>query len=166
MDTTLVRPSSTPTIEVPEGPKDNTNVSGHDSEAPIEVYEEGGHDIVLEALGIEGSAREMPSEDQANAKEVKQYVLDIINKSGDSPTMGAFKRTLNDIKTDMGLSEDSDPTTVLDRIGSVIKAWKQLSFIRDTHQKRSIFMKMAKANSSSEINKIVMDAMEAYHVWK
>lgn len=156
-----------PTQSMPEIKNDSAGVPGiSTNDEPIEVVEERGGNPVLESLGIEGDTKSMPASDVENLKEVKQYVLDIIKKSGDSPTMGAFNRTLNEIKTEMGLDEFSDPSTILDRIGGVIKAWKSLSFVSDIHQKRSIFMKLSKAQSSSEVNRIVLSEMERAHVWK
>lgn len=163
---TLLRTPATPTIPIPEGPKDNTNTSGHDDTAPIEIFEESGHDIVLESLGIEDNPNALPEADKENAKEVKQYILDIIKKSGDSPTMGVFQRTLNDIKADMGLSENAEPSVILDRIGGVLKAWKSLTFIKDSHQKKSILSRLMRANDSKDMNRIVFDEMQRFSVWR
>lgn len=166
---TLLRPVSTNTIttaNLPEESKDNTNISGYDPEAPIDIAETGGRDILLESLGIDENPKAMPEADRNNAKEVKQYILDIINKSGDSPTMGAFQRTLNDIKADMGLCIDADPSTILDRIGGVLKAWKSLVFIKDAHQKKSILYKLMRAPDSKEMNRIVFEKMNEMKIWQ
>ncbi len=132
---------------------------------PIEIRDEKS-DALLDALDIDGNLDEMPEEDVENHKEVKQYILDIIKKSGDSPTMGAFRRTLNDIKADMGLSEDADPSTILDRIGGVVKSWKSLSFIKSPSEKKSILSKLMRASDSKEMNRIVFESMEARGVWR
>lgn len=134
------------------------------TELDIAPIDEGG-DALLNALDIDGSLDEMPEEDVENHKEVKQYVLDIIKKSGDSPTMGAFKRTLNDIKADMGLSEDADPSTILDRIGGVVRSWKSLSFMNPS-QKKSILSKLMRAADSKEMNRIVLGAMNEVEIWR
>lgn len=166
---TLLRPA-TSTIPTPsssdDGVKDDTGVSTHDPEAPIDLFEDGGNDIVLSSLGIQEDVKSLPEADQSNLKEVKQYVLDIIKKSGDSPTMGAFQRTLNDIKADMGLSYDADPSTILDRIGGVLKAWKSLVFIKDKHQKKSVLYKLMRAQDSKEMNRIVFETMDGMKLWQ
>lgn len=168
-DTTLVRSSDGVTnkvhISTPEHEKFITGVNGIDIE-PIEIREEGGKDALLDSLDIDDSLENMPEADQENHKEVKQYILDVIKKSGDQPTMGAFKRTLNDIKADMGLSEDADPSTILDRIGGVVKSWKALAFVKNPSEKRSILAKLMRATDSKEMNRIVFDSMEASHVWR
>lgn len=164
-DTALVRGGSEPRVhtDTPQVEGEAKQYDGLDIE-PIEIRDEKS-DALLDALDIDGVLEEMPSEDQENHKEVKQYILDIIKKSGDSPTMGAFKRTLNDIKADMGLSEDADPSTILDRIGGVVKAWKELSFIKNPSEKRSILSKLMRATDSKEMNKIVFSEMTRREVW-
>lgn len=166
MDTTLVRGGSEPKVHVstPQVEGEAKAYDGLDIE-PIEIRDEKS-DALLDALDIEGTLEEMPSEDVENHKEVKQYILDIIKKSGDSPTMGAFKRTLNDIKADMGIPEGADPSTILDRIGGVVKAWKSLSFIGSPSEKKSILSKLMRANDSKEMNKIVLESMESRMVWR
>jgi len=170
MDTivaTYTPPTPQPHVDIPEVKNDSAGVpSLSESEEPIEVFEKKGFNPVLEALNIQESPSALPHDGQQNLLEIQQYIEDLINKKGDSPTMGVFKKTLNEIKTDMGLDDDSDPATVLDRIGGVIKALKSLTFVKDPHQKRSIFMKLAKAQTSSEMNRIVFDQMESYAVWK
>ena len=138
---------------------------GSDIILDIEPIDEN-KDSLLDALDIDDSLDNLSEEDRENHKEVKQYVLDIIKKSGDSPTMGAFKRTLNDIKADMGLSEDSDPSTILDRIGGVVRSWKSLSFIKNPLEKKSILSKLMRASDSKEMNRIVFDSMEARSIWR
>lgn len=165
-DTALVRGGSEPKVHIstPQVEGEAKQYDGLDIE-PIEIRDEKS-DALLDALDIDGVLDEMPSEDQENHKEVKQYILDIIKKSGDSPTMGAFKRTLNDIKADMGLSEDADPSTILDRIGGVVRSWKSLSFIKNPSEKKSILSKLMRASDSKEMNRIVFDSMEARSIWR
>lgn len=158
-----------PTLEttLPEPEKNNVGAESNEADIePIELREERGSDILLEALDITEPIENLPEEDRENLKETKQYILDIIKKRGDSPTMGAFRQTLNEIKAEFGLSEGSDPSTILDRIGGVVKAWKNLSFVTSPQEKRRMFMKLAKAENSREMNKIVFDEMERYSVWQ
>jgi hypothetical protein len=153
-------------IKLPD-PEPNTqgaDVSAEDLE-PIEEREGRTGDMLLEAMGIEEEVDALPQEDRDNLKEVKQYILDVIKKSGISPTMGAFKETLNDIKAEFGLHHDAEPSVILDRIGGVVKAWKGLSFVKDPKEKRSLFMKLARQESSKDMNKLVLDEMERHQVW-
>lgn len=163
-DTALNRGSSQDTSIFSDTPRESQD-HGSDLQLDIAPIDEGG-DTLLNALDIEGSLDEMPEADLENHKEVKQYILDIIKKSGDSPTMGAFKRTLNDIKADMGLSEDADPSTILDRIGGVVKSWKELSFIKSPSEKRSILSKLMRAGDSKEMNRLVYQEMTRRQVWQ
>lgn len=169
MDTQLVRSSDGVTnkvhVSTPEHEKFITGVNGIDIE-PIEIREEGGKDALLDSLDIDDSLDNLPEEDRENHKEVKQYILDVIKKSGDQPTMGAFKRTLNDIKADMGLSEDADPSTILDRIGGVVRSWKSLSFMHNPSQKKSVLSKLMRATDSKEMNRIVLESMNEAQIWR
>lgn len=140
-------------------------VSLPDSE-PLEIREERGGDIVLESLGIDDSISNLPQEDRENVSEVKSYIKEIIKSKGMSDTVGNFKKTLDTVKSEMGLDPEADPQTVLDRIGGVVKAWKELSFISNPKEKRSFFMKLARMESSSEMNRLVYQEMEKRKVWQ
>ena len=133
---------------------------------PLELREDRGGDIVLEALGIEEDVAALPEEDQDNMKEVKKYVKDIMKAKGIESTFGNFKQTLDSLKYEMGLADNADPQVVLDRIGGVVRAWKQLSFISNPAEKRSLFMRLAKQPSSKDMNRIIFDEMEARSVWQ
>lgn len=164
-DTTLNRGGSVGEYGVFSDTSREVQDHGAYTELDIAPIDENG-DTLLDALDIEGSLDEMSEDDKENHKEVKQYILDIIKKSGDSPTMGAFKRTLNDIKADMGLSDDATPQSILDRIGGVVKSWKELSFIKNPSEKRSILAKLMRATDSKEMNRIVFDTMESRSIWR
>ena len=164
-DTTLNRGGSVGEYGVFSNVAREAQDHGAYMELDIAPIDENG-DTLLDALDIEGSLDEMSEDDKENHKEVKQYILDIIKKSGDSPTMGAFKRTLNDIKADMGLSDDATPQSILDRIGGVVRSWKSLSFIKNPLEKKSILSKLMRASDSKEMNRIVFDSMEARSIWR
>lgn len=163
---TFTPPAPEADVKLPD-PEPNTqgaDVPAEDLE-PIEEREGRKGDMLLEAMGIEEDVESLPQEDQSNLKEVKQYILDVIKKSGISPTMGAFKETLNDIKAEFGLHHDAEPSVILDRIGGVVKAWKGLSFVKDPKEKRRLFMKLAQQPTSKDMNKLVLDEMERHEVW-
>lgn len=157
--------SPTTTLPDPEPNTTGAEVQIHDIE-PLEIREERSGDIVLEALGIEEDTESLPELDQENLGEVKRYIKDIMKNKGIEQTFGNFKQTLDSIKYEMGLPDNADPQTVLDRIGGVVKAWKQLSFITSPAEKRSLFMKLAKQPSSKDMNRMIFDEMERRSVWQ
>jgi hypothetical protein len=108
----------------------------------------------------------LPEEDKQNIQEVKDYVLGIVKAKGLSPTVTNFKKTLEGIKGDMGLDTEAEPSIVLDRVAGVVKAWKNLSFIKDPGEKRKIFFKLANLKSSVDMNKEVYKLMNDYEVWR
>lgn len=160
-------PPEAPTTTLPDPEPNTTGAQAdvHDIE-PLEMREERSGDIVLEALGIEESTDALPDMDQENLGEVKRYVKDIMKNKGIEQTFGNFKQTLDSIKYEMGLSDNADPQVVLDRIGGVVKAWKQLSFISNPQEKRALFMKLAKQQSSKDMNRMIFDEMESRSVWQ
>ncbi len=129
-----------PRVDVPE-PEPNREhvVSGEDDREPVELRETGGRSVVLDALNINDNTNNLPEADKANLQEVKDYVLKIVESKGLSPTVSAFKKTLNGLKSEMGLDEEAEPSIVLDRISGVVRAWRNLSFVKDPEEKRKIF---------------------------
>lgn len=146
--------------------KENHQGAEYDLTSHEPVEGEQAQESVLEALGIDDMVQNLPDESKSNLTEVSQYVLDLLGKKGTTATRGTVQSTLDSLKEEMGLGEDSDPETVLDRIGGVLKAWKNLTFISDPKEKRSLFMKLARQPSSKEMNRLVFKEMEAYQVWQ
>lgn len=164
MSDPVFRTASEPTIPTPEPEREPNKIGAEESladKAPIE----DGEQAVLVALGIDDTVRSMPDADQTNLSEVNAYIKAILEGRGVAPTQTAYTRTLEDLKYDMGLDTDAEPSMVLDRIGGVVKAWRNLSFISDPREKRRIFSKLSRAQSSSEMNKVVLQAMEEHEVW-
>jgi hypothetical protein len=158
---------SEPTPSLPE-PEPNkygaeTNI---ESLEPLEMREKRHGDVLLESLGIDDTLNTLPTEDQDNAAEIKTYVKNIMEAKGLTQTVGSFKKTLDSIKQEMGLDEDADPQVILDRIGGVLKAWKNLTFISNPQEKRSLFMKLARQPSSEAMNKLVFEEMERRKIWR
>lgn len=127
---------------------------------------ENGQQAILEALGVDDAIRNMSSDDQDNLGEVKQYVYDILERKGLSPTVGSIKKALSELKTEMGFDEEVEPSVILDRIGGIVKAWRNLSFMKDPQMKRALFMKLAKLDSSKAMDEEVYQAMEKGHIWR
>lgn len=156
-----------PTPDLPEPEINNEHVtSGESDREPIEIREEGGGSVVLDALNISDKLQVLPEEDKVKVSEVKQYVLKIMETKGLGATVSAFKKTLDGIKSEMDLDAEAEPSIVLDRIAGVVRAWKNLSFIEDTAEKKRIFMRLAKLPSSKEMNKEVYRLMNDYRVWR
>ena len=171
MSETVFRTSSPPPViaqPTVEPPKNDRGAAYSESDLePVEMREQSsGVDVVLEALGIDDSISNMPEEDKSNAQDVKKYVTDIMKSKGLLNNFANFQKTLGELKGEMGLDEGADPIHVLDRIGGVVKAWKNLSFIKSGQEKRSIFMKLARQPDSSSMNKLVFEEMEKRSVWQ
>lgn len=158
-----------PKVEIPE-PEievDKSHVGeGETDQEPIEMREEGGGSVVLDALNITDKLQVLPEQDKQNVSEVKEYVMKVMKSKGLGATVGHFKKTLGDIKTEMGLDQEAEPSIVLDRISGVVKAWKNLSFISDAAEKRRIFMRLSKMSSSSDMNREVYKLMNEYEIWR
>jgi hypothetical protein len=158
---------STPQVKLPEPEINKTEVqSGISDREPVELREQSGHSVVLDALNINEDPNSLPEEDKGNLKEVKDYVLGIVKSKGLSPTVSAFKKTLDGIKGEMGLDKEADPSVVLDRVAGVVKAWRNLAFIKDAEEKQKIFIKLASLKSAKEMNQEVYKIMENYEVWQ
>ena len=154
---------SQPKVKLPD-PKLN-EVGAEENIGDLEPIE-NGQQAVLEALGIDDAIHHMPVSDQDNLGEVKQYVYDILERKGLSPTVGSIKKALTELKEEMGFDQEVEPSVILDRIGGIVKAWRNLSFIKDPQKKRSLFMKLAKLKSSKEMDEFVFRESEVSHVWR
>ena len=159
--------STTPQVvqvkpDIPD-PKPN-EVGAEENIGDLEPVE-NGQQAVLEALGIDDDINHLPADDKDNLGEVKQYVYDILERKGLAPTVGSIKKALTELKIEMGFDEEAEPSIILDRIGGIVKAWRNLSFIKDPKQKRSLFMKLAKMESSKEMDNVVYKTMEANKIW-
>jgi hypothetical protein len=157
-----VKPAPT-SIEPPFEPAKDS-VSHHYEEEPIESRQVGT--TVLKAIGIEDTVDSMPAEDRENLSEVGQYVSKIIERRGLEPVSSSYTSVLNDLKREMGLDDNAEPSIILDRIGGIVKAWRDLSFIPDPKEKRAFFMKLARCPDSKSMNRLVLEQMENYKVWR
>lgn len=156
-----------PKVDLPEPKLNDQQVeSGESDNEPVELRETGGRSVVLDALNIHENVNSLPEEDKADLGEVKAYVLEIVKAKGLSPTVSAFTKTLHGLKEEMGLDKEADPSIVIGRIAGVVKAWRNLSFIKDATEKRRIFFKLASMKSSVEMNREVYKLMNDYQVWQ
>jgi hypothetical protein len=154
---------SQPKSNLPE-PKLN-EVGAKEDVSALEPVEDG-QQAILEAMGIDDEVRNMPKADQDNLGEVKQYIYNILDGKGLSPTVGSIKKALTILKEEMGFDEEAEPSVILDRIGGIVKAWRNLSFIKDPKERKSLFMKMAKMESAREMDQFVYEKMEEVKIWR
>ena len=119
-----------------------------------------------DVLGIENRIDELPSDAQSNVNEIKEYLKSSADAKGIPPSKEAFAKILGVLKEDMGLDPLSSPEMVIDRIGGVIKAWKELAFVKDPKEKRSLFMRIARMPSAKAMNEFVFREMEHRRVWQ
>jgi hypothetical protein len=160
-------PVEQPKVAIPDPEPNKTEVgSGEDDREPVELRDTGGRSVVLDALNITEEINSLPEADKENIKEVKDYVLGIVKSKGLTPTVSAFKKTLDGLKGEMGLDKEADPAVVLDRISGVVKAWRNLSFIKDPEEKSKVLFKLATLKTSKEMNQAVYKIMNDYEVWQ
>lgn len=132
-------------------------------EEPVEAAK--APETVLSLLGVD-DATGMPEEDSANLKEVTDYILDMVDKRGATPTQSSMKRALDSIKEELDLDPEAEPGAILNRVGGLVKAWKGLTFIREPSERRRLFMKLARLPDSKSIDNAVMEEMEKRRVWQ
>jgi len=164
MTDTIVKSISTeqPAQPLPVEGGDNTvgNYEGLSSE-PIEK----GDGTLVKLLDAGIDLNSLPEAEKGNISEIEGYIHDLLAKKGVTPTEKSLSKELVNLKNDMGLDPDASPEMVMDRIGGVVKAWKGLSFVKDSGEKKQIFFKLANATSSKAMNEIVFKAMENHNVW-
>lgn len=167
MSDTVFRSSTPPTVSQPKSDLPEPKLNNRGAQSDVESIRpvEDKSQAVLSAMGINDNLDVMPEGERDNLNEVAEYISDIANKRGLSQTQKSYDKVLSELKEEMGLDDDAEPSMILDRIGGVVKAWKNLSFISDPKQKRSIFMKLAKMDSSKDMNKAVLQEMEKNEVW-
>jgi hypothetical protein len=129
---------------------------------PIEDYE----NAILRSMNIDDDTENLTEEDKSYLKDVSQYILGIVKERGIAVTQRAFDRVLRDVRIEMGIDPEAEPSSVLNRIGGMVSAWRDISFIKDPKERRSLFMKLAKMSSSNEMNKLVLQEMDRRKVYK
>ncbi len=161
---TIVKSISTeaPATPLPVDPGDDS-VGNYDQ--PDNTPRDRGDGIVMELLEGGSNMDNLPQEVKENIGEIENYIYDSLDKRGVAPTTSNIKGELTRLKQDMGLDPQATPEAVIDRIGGVVKAWKSLSFVKDSSEKKQIFFKLANAPTSKAMNEIVFKAMENHQVW-
>lgn len=121
--------------------------------------------LVLESLGISDELKNLPQESKENLTLIEDFVGELMRAKQLKETGEAFRDTFRGIMEDMDIDPHTEPSVVLDRIGGVIKGWKNLSFISDPKEKRSLFMKLGRMQSSKEMNKFIFNEMNRRKVY-
>lgn len=119
---------------------------------------------ILDVLGINGNARDLPSDEMSNLQEIASYLEESITKSGKVPSIKTMGSKLDEIREQLDMDDDTEASVILDRVGGVVKAWKGLGFMTDPSQKRSLFMRLARCKDSKEMHRLVYHEMDK-HTW-
>ena len=121
--------------------------------------------LVLESLGISDELKNLPEESKENLSLIEDFVSELMRSKQLKETGEAFRDTFKGLMEDMDIDPHTEPSAVLDRIGGVIRGWKNLSFISDPKEKRSLFMKLGRMQSSKEMNRFIFQEMNRREVY-
>lgn len=136
------------------------------SEDTLEYVEPGkSSETILKAMEIGDTASILPDEVKESLGEVEQLIDEMVSSRKLKPTTESYKKVLDEVKEQMEIEPEMEPYEALERIAGVVKSWRKLSFIGDPKEKRRIFMKLAKAGSAGEMNRMLFDEMEKHEVW-
>jgi len=165
MDNIVFRTSNnetaTETRDVERQPESQNTGASEDISEPIKDIPVA----VLESFELNDDPKMLGSEETENLTEIGTYINQLLKKKDVLPTKETYKETLDNLREEMGIDKQTDPQMAIDRISGVIKAWRDLSFIKDPHEKRSLFMKLARCSDSKAMNKTVFEIMEDKQIW-
>lgn len=130
-----------------------------------ELVSDNSSDL-LDILGVQDDLRNLDSASKNNLDTIDSYIKGIMEKRGLEPTKSSLNKVLGEVKEEMGLDSEVSADMAIERIGNVLKAYRDLAFIKDPKEKRSIFMKLARLETAKDINKAVYETMDQYKVWQ
>lgn len=160
MDTIFRQAPSEPAeTKLYEREPENKN-TGADQGMPEPVDTHSMPQVVLDVLGIDGNVKDLPSEELGKLQDISSYLQDSLSKDGKTPSIKTLGTKLDQIREELDMDEDTETSVVLDRIGGVVKAWKNVGFMKDPAQKRSLFMKLARCKDSKEMHRLVFSEMD------
>lgn len=139
--------------------------TGESTSLPIEPVKDP-EQAVLKVLGVADDPKVMPADDREKLSEASRYVQDVLKTRGVTPSEQSFREVIDELRLEMGLDSNAEPSMVLDRIGGVAKAWKEISFISDPREKKALFMKLAQQPDSKAMNKLVLEEMNKHEIWR
>lgn len=158
-----------PSQSTNDGPSFEEGPLNHGAGTNLEiepVTNESMPQIVLDVLGISENLMDLPSDMSENAKEISDYLSEQLKTQGKTPNVLTIGKKLDEIKEELEMDDDTDLSVVMDRIGGVVKAWKNLGFMKDASQKRTMFMKLARCKDSREMHKLVFKNYEQSGAWQ
>jgi len=120
---------------------------------------------ILDSLGVEYGLETLTEGDKENFHEVKNYLFNYMAKKGLPKTSGGVKKALQVAKKDFGLDEEADSQSVIERIGSVAKSYRSLSFIKGLEERKEVLTKLLLSKSTEEMDRIIFELMEKEKVW-
>jgi len=168
MTETIFRTPEVQTAPEPvlEGLEPEPNIYGIDADLgdsePVENYEEA----TLKSIGVDDEISNLSDEDKSFLLDSSQYIIGLVKEKGLPITQRSFDRVLNDIRIELGIDMEAEPSRVLNRIGGMVSAWRDISFIKDPKERRSLFMKLSRLQSSDEMNRLVFEEMEKRKVYR
>jgi hypothetical protein len=121
--------------------------------------------VILAGLGIDSDINDMPEGDVDNLKDVSKYIKSIVDRKGLTPTKTVYQKVMKETMDELGIDPDTEPAIVLDRIGGMVQAWRDLMFIKDPGDRRRLFMKLARMDSSKSMNEFVFEQMNGNKIW-
>jgi len=165
--TPAVPAADEPGLPVPDHDIDSSDTAkDYPDLEPLDVLEARGIDPVLDSLGIEEPLDHIDGADRNKISDIGRYIKDVIDNRKLKPTFGNFEKVFDEIMGGMDMDDGVEPYAIIDRISGVVRGWRDLGFIEDSSQKRSLFMKLARMNSSKDMNKFIYDEMEKRKVWQ
>lgn len=117
---------------------------------------------ILGLIGLGDVFKSLPSSERGYIKSIGDTLDSLVEKRGLQRTTEVYNRLLGELREDMGIDRDTEPAVVLDKLGKTLTAWRDISFLRDPSERRRIFMKLARASTSRDMDTIVLDTMEKY----
>jgi hypothetical protein len=160
-------PTSSPTAlatSVPQEMPEGNDIGPSVEQEPVNLN--SMPQTILDVLGIEDDVRDLPSEESNRLSEIASYLEDQLKASGKMPNALTIGKKLDEIREELEMDEDTEKEVVLDRLGGVVKAWRDLGFLKDPASKRSMFMKLARCPDSKSMHKLIFSEMNRSEVWR
>lgn len=123
---------------------------------------ENTNQAVLGMIGLGDVFNELPTDEKAQIKTIADTLDSLVSKRGLQNTPEVYEKLFKELRDDMGIDVNTDPAILLTKLGRTLASWRDLSFIRDTEVKQDLFLKLARARTSKEMDSIVLETMEKY----
>jgi hypothetical protein len=123
---------------------------------------ENTNQAVLGMIGLGDVFNELPLNEKAQIKTIADTLDSLVSKRGLQNTPEVYEKLFRELRDDMGIDVNTDPAILLTKLGETLSAWRDLSFIRDAEVKQDLFIKLARAKTSKEMDSIVLETMEKY----